>query len=180
MYTNVQFSLHKQSVQDVLVLLTLQYMLTLLPKIWLIAADSFKVHSATIFGLISFMYSMKAFNGFLIWVVRFSSRSRSRAALRLGGVALVITEGATPSTEHVLSSDWECGEKLPLGFGGDESRPPGPHLDNGLLKDEIQVQNYKKNPTFFHNDNFIYSIKYMPGTLSPVHLDLENDLIQSL
>ena len=149
MYTNVQFSLHKQSVQDVLVLLTLQYMLTLLPKIWLIAADSFKVHSATIFGLISFMYSMKAFNGFLIWVVRFSSRSRSRAALRLGGVALVITEGATPSTEHVLSSDWECGEKLPLGFGGDESRPPGPHLDNGLLKDEIQVQNYQKNPHFF-------------------------------
>ena len=28
---------------------------TLLPRIWLMAADSLSVHSATIFGLISFM-----------------------------------------------------------------------------------------------------------------------------
>lgn len=30
------------------------------------AADSFNVHSATTLALISFMYSMKAFKGFLI------------------------------------------------------------------------------------------------------------------
>lgn len=40
---------------------------TLLPRIWLIAALSFRVHSATTFALISFMYNMKAFRGFLIW-----------------------------------------------------------------------------------------------------------------
>lgn len=39
---------------------------TLLPRIWLIAALSFRVHSATTFALISFMYNMKAFRGFLI------------------------------------------------------------------------------------------------------------------
>ena len=31
------------------------------------AADSLSVHSATILGLISFMYSMKALRGFLMW-----------------------------------------------------------------------------------------------------------------
>jgi hypothetical protein len=41
--------------------------LTLLPRIWLIAALSFRVHSATTFALISFMYNMKAFRGFLMW-----------------------------------------------------------------------------------------------------------------
>ena len=41
--------------------------LTLLPKIWLMAALSLSVHSATIFGLISFMYRIKAFRGFLMW-----------------------------------------------------------------------------------------------------------------
>lgn len=40
--------------------------LTLLPRIWLIAALSFSVHSATTFALISFMYNMKAFRGFLM------------------------------------------------------------------------------------------------------------------
>lgn len=42
-------------------------LLTRLPNIWLIAALSFKVHSATTFALISFMYSMNAFKGFFIW-----------------------------------------------------------------------------------------------------------------
>ncbi len=32
------------------------------------AADSFSVHSATIFGRISFMYNMNAFRGFLMWL----------------------------------------------------------------------------------------------------------------
>lgn len=41
--------------------------LTLLPRIWLIAALSFRVHSATTFALISFMYNIKAFRGFLMW-----------------------------------------------------------------------------------------------------------------
>jgi len=40
--------------------------LTLLPKIWLIAALSFRVHSAMTFARISFIYNMKAFRGFLI------------------------------------------------------------------------------------------------------------------
>ena len=40
--------------------------LTLLPRIWLMAALSFSVHSAMTFALISFMYSMKAFRGFLM------------------------------------------------------------------------------------------------------------------
>lgn len=42
-------------------------LLTLLPRIWLIAALSFRVHSATTFALISFMYNIKAFRGFLMW-----------------------------------------------------------------------------------------------------------------
>ena len=42
--------------------------LTLRPSNWLMAADSFKVHSACTTGLISFMYNMKAFSGFLICV----------------------------------------------------------------------------------------------------------------
>lgn len=40
--------------------------LTRLPNIWLIAALSFNVHSATTFARISFMYNMKAFSGFFI------------------------------------------------------------------------------------------------------------------
>ena len=104
-------------------------LLTRLPRIWLIAADSLSVHSATIFGLISFMYSMKAFRGFLICVRFLSSLSRSRAALRLATeVVVVITDDGEMSTEHVLS---ECGEKLPEVDPG-ERRPPGPHLDKGL------------------------------------------------
>lgn len=47
--------------------------LTLLPRIWLIAALSFNVHSATTFALISFMYNMKAFRGFLMCGFFFSS-----------------------------------------------------------------------------------------------------------
>lgn len=41
--------------------------LTLRPRIWLIAALSFRVHSATTLALISFMYNIKAFRGFLMW-----------------------------------------------------------------------------------------------------------------
>ena len=109
--------------------LYLSLLLTRLPRIWLIAADSLSVHSATIFGLISFMYSMKAFRGFLICVRFLSSLSRSRAALRLATeVVVVITDDGEMSTEHVLS---ECGEKLPEVDPG-ERRPPGPHLDKGL------------------------------------------------
>lgn len=37
------------------------------PRIWLMAALSFSVHSATTLALISFMYSMKALSGFLMW-----------------------------------------------------------------------------------------------------------------
>lgn len=40
---------------------------TLRPRIWLIAALSFSVHSATTLARISFIYSMKAFRGFLMW-----------------------------------------------------------------------------------------------------------------
>lgn len=40
---------------------------TLLPRIWLMAALSLSVHSATTLALISFMYSMNAFSGFLMW-----------------------------------------------------------------------------------------------------------------
>lgn len=42
--------------------------LTRRPRIWLIAALSFSVHSAMTLALISFMYSMKAFSGFFITV----------------------------------------------------------------------------------------------------------------
>ena len=38
--------------------------LTFRPRIWLMAEDSLKVHSAITFGLISFMNNMKAFSGF--------------------------------------------------------------------------------------------------------------------
>jgi hypothetical protein len=38
--------------------------LTFLPRIWLMAALSFRVHSATTLALISFIYNMKAFRGF--------------------------------------------------------------------------------------------------------------------
>ena len=38
---------------------------TLFPRIWLIAALSFKVYSAAIFGLCSFINNMKALSGFL-------------------------------------------------------------------------------------------------------------------
>ena len=75
-------------------------------------------------------------------MVRFSSRSRSLAALRLAtaeaaaaAAAGDVTEvGTSTEAEQVLKSDCEWGEKLPLGVGGEERRPPGPHLDNGLLK----------------------------------------------
>lgn len=40
---------------------------TRLPRIWLIAALSFNVHSATTLARISFMYNMNAFKGFFIW-----------------------------------------------------------------------------------------------------------------
>ena len=49
-------------------------LLTLRPNNWLIAADSLSVHSAWTTGLISFMYSMNAFRGFLIWVSFFLSK----------------------------------------------------------------------------------------------------------
>lgn len=39
-------------------------LLTFLPRIWLMAADSLRVHSAITFGLISFMNNIKAFSGF--------------------------------------------------------------------------------------------------------------------
>lgn len=38
--------------------------ITFLPRIWLMAALSFRVHSATTLALISFIYNMKAFRGF--------------------------------------------------------------------------------------------------------------------
>lgn len=41
--------------------------LTFLPRIWLMAALSFRVHSATTFALISFIYNMKALRGFFTW-----------------------------------------------------------------------------------------------------------------
>ena len=41
--------------------------LTLRPRIWFIAADSFSVHSETTLALCSFMYSINAFSGFLMW-----------------------------------------------------------------------------------------------------------------
>lgn len=44
----------------------LSALLTRLPRIWLMAALSFRVHSATTLALISFIYSIKAFRGFLI------------------------------------------------------------------------------------------------------------------
>ena len=58
--------------------------LTLLPSIWLIAADSLSVHSATICGRISFIYNMKAFNGFFMWLFfggLFSPRPAPRPGL---------------------------------------------------------------------------------------------------
>ena len=53
---------------------------TLRPRIWLMAADSLSVHSSTTFDLISFMNSMNAFSGFLMWCgfLR-SSPARSRS-----------------------------------------------------------------------------------------------------
>lgn len=47
-------------------LLQMEIWLTRLPSIWLMAALSLSVHSATTFALISFMYNMKAFRGFLM------------------------------------------------------------------------------------------------------------------
>lgn len=41
--------------------------LTFLPRIWLMAALSFSVHSATTLALISFIYNMKALRGFFTW-----------------------------------------------------------------------------------------------------------------
>ena len=116
------------------------YYLTLRPKIWLIAADSLSVHSATILGLISFMYSMKAFRGFLICTDRLSSRSRSRADRRplteeLREPAGACPPGALPAFgPSVVNSVCEWGEKVLLP-GGEDRRLPGPeHLDIGLLQ----------------------------------------------
>ena len=49
------------------------FFLTFRPRIWLMAADSFSVHSETTFALCSFMYSIKAFRGFLICGFEFFS-----------------------------------------------------------------------------------------------------------
>lgn len=46
---------------------------TLRPRIWLMAALSFNVHSATTFALISFIYNMNALRGFFMWGFFFSS-----------------------------------------------------------------------------------------------------------
>lgn len=64
-------------------------------------------------------------------VVLFSSRSRSRAALRLAATLEVVEVNTEdPSVAQVLSKDWECGEN-PADVG---DKRLGPHLDNGLLK----------------------------------------------
>ena len=119
--------------------------LTRRPRIWLMAADSFKVHSATILGRISFMYNIKAFKGFLIWTDRLSSRSRADRLLRCP-VPLIDTEfpvmlGLAPWLASELKSDWEWGGKdVVPGVGGEDRRPPPPppggppHLDKGLLQ----------------------------------------------
>lgn len=52
--------------------------LTRLPKIWLMAALSFSVHSATTFALISFIYNINAFNGFFIWGFFLSVEEKAR------------------------------------------------------------------------------------------------------
>lgn len=54
-------------------ILTVPFLLTRRPKIWLMAADSLSVHSATTCALISFMKSMKALSGFFMWFFFFSS-----------------------------------------------------------------------------------------------------------
>lgn len=46
---------------------------TLRPRIWLMAALSLSVHSATTFALISFIYNMNALRGFFMWGFFFSS-----------------------------------------------------------------------------------------------------------
>ena len=77
---------------------------------------------------------MNAFNGFLICVVLFSSLSRSRAALRLAAtVEVVEVKIEDPSDDVFNKDDWECGENEV----GDKRLAPGPHLDNGLLKINI-------------------------------------------
>ena len=65
------------------------------------------------------------------------------------GVALVIT-GDTPSTEQVFNNDWEWGEKLPLGLGGNDNKPPGPHLDMWLLKCKIFTIKILALESFLH------------------------------
>ena len=55
-------------------------LLTRLPRIWLIAALSFKVHSATTFALISFIYSIKAFKGFFMWGFFLSGEKKKQLA----------------------------------------------------------------------------------------------------
>ena len=45
--------------------------LTFLPSIWFMAADSLRVHSATTLARCSFMKSMNALSGFLMWCFSF-------------------------------------------------------------------------------------------------------------
>lgn len=57
------------------------------------AALSFRVHSATTLALISFMYSMKAFRGFLMWGFLSSSF--------LGGTGDFLLRQETSQSERV-------------------------------------------------------------------------------
>jgi hypothetical protein len=52
---------------------------TRLPSIWLIAALSFSVHSATTLARISFMYNMKAFSGFLMCGFFLSEKKKTQS-----------------------------------------------------------------------------------------------------
>ena len=70
---------------------------TRLPRIWLIAALSLRVYSWTTLALISFMYNIKAFSGFFMWVDFFFA-----------------AEKKPPFTQHVNSKGkWE-GLKSPI------------------------------------------------------------------
>lgn len=77
--------------------------LTRLPSIWLMAADSLRVHSATTFALISFMYSMKALRGFFICGFLFCSLLFVLAELSDG---LSLDELLLPFSNDLENTAW--------------------------------------------------------------------------
>lgn len=80
--------------------------LTFLPRIWLMAALSFRVHSATTLALISFIYNMKALRGFFTWGF-FSSSFFTVTGDFLGSHTTVVSRCRLSFNSPTPASHWD-------------------------------------------------------------------------